>query len=104
MQTSKRRRKGYSSHGLSFLDVQRAFAKAERLLGKKWQLKGQGHCRRVSLDARYSRHAAKGAKNSWAWVSMRGSMSPRRTFPLAIVKRAAKILGVPDHLLIGQEF
>src|SRR5439155_5603207 len=45
------RRKGYSSHGLRFADVQRAFAEAEQLLGTEWPLKGRGHCLRVSLDA-----------------------------------------------------
>ena len=98
------RRKGYSSHGLRFADVQRAFAEAEGLLGTEWQLKGRGHGRRVSLDARYSTHAVKGATRSWTWVTPHGSMSPRRLMPLAIVKRAAKILGVPARLLISREF
>ena len=97
------RRKGYSRHGLRFVDVQLAFAEAEQLLGTNWQLKGRGHCRRVSLDARYSGHAAKGAARSWAWVSVGGSMSPRRLVPLAIAMRAAKILGVPARLLIARE-
>ena len=98
------RRRGYSAHGLKFADVQRAFAEAEQLLGTEWRLKGRGHCRRVSLDARYSAHAAKGAERSWALVSVGGSFSPRRLLPLAIVKRAAKILGVPARVLIGRAF
>ncbi len=98
------RRKGYSSHGLSFDEVRRAFAEAERLLGATWQLKGRGHCRRVSLDARYSPHALSGAARSWAWVTPHESMSPRRLLPLAIVEKAAEILGVQARLLISREF
>ena len=60
--------------------------------------------RRVSLDARYSTHAAKGAERSWAWVSVGGSLSPRRLLPLAIVRQAAKILGVPARVLVAREF
>ena len=98
------RRRGYSKHGLRFADVQRAFAEAEQFLGTEWRLKGRGHCRRVSLDARYSGCAAKGAAGSWAWVTPHGTMSPRRLIPLAIVKRAARILGVPARLLISREY
>ncbi|HYT84586.1 MAG TPA: hypothetical protein VEK86_14085 [Gemmatimonadales bacterium] len=98
------RRRGYSAHGLKFADVQRAFAEAEQLLGTEWRRKGRGHCRRVSLDARYSTHAAKGAERSWAWVSVGGSLSPRRLLPLAIVRQAAKILGVPARVLVAREF
>lgn len=98
------RRKGYSSHGLRLADVQGAFAEAEQLLGADWRLKGRGHCRRVSLDARYSAYALKGAARSWGWVTPRYSGSVRRLMPLAIVKQAAKILGVSDRLLISREF
>ena len=98
------RRKGYSSHGLKLADVQRAFAEAEQLLGTTWQLKGRGHCRRVSLDARYSTYAARGAARSWAWITPHGSMSARRLMPRAIVKQAAKVLGVPARVLISREF
>ena len=98
------RRRGYSTHGLKFSDVERAFAEAERLLGREWRLKGRGHCRRVTLDARYSRRAAQGAARSWAWVTPQGTMSARRLLPLAIVKRAARILGVPVRLLISREY
>lgn len=51
------RRKGVSSHGIRFEEVELAFAEAERVLGTEWRLKGRGHCRRVTLDRRYSTYA-----------------------------------------------
>jgi hypothetical protein len=99
-----RPKKGYSAHGLRFADVERAFAEAEELLGREWRLKGRGHCRRVSIDRRYSRHAARGAARSWAWVTPRGTSRARRLLPFAIVEQAAGILGVGAGLLISREF
>ena len=94
---------GYSAHGLRFADVERAFAEAEQLLGGEWRLKGRGHCRRVTLEARYSIYAAKGATRSWAMVRTEGTMVPRRVFALAIVEKAAEILCISDRLLISKE-
>lgn len=98
------RRKGHSAHGVRFDDVVRAFAEAERRLGQGWRLKGPGHCRRVSLDARYSRYAVKGAARSWEWVTPQRSGAVRRLMPLALVLEAAKILGVAADILISREF
>jgi len=98
------RRKGVSSHGIRFDEVERAFAEAERVPGTQWRLRGRGHCRRVALDRRYSRHARRGAPRSWAAVTPRGSGSKRCLMPLAIVTRAARLVGVPARLFISQEF
>jgi hypothetical protein len=98
------RRIGVSTHGIRFEEVQRAFAEAERVLGTEWRLKGRGHCRRVTLDSRYSRYATRGAARSWAVVTPRGSGSRRLLMPLAIVTRAARFVGVPARLFISQEF
>jgi hypothetical protein len=88
-----RRRRGYSSHGLKMADVVAAFVVAERDLGSKWRLSGRGHCERVVLDACYSR-AVRPAIRSWVRISPRGAPSRRTLFPLALVERAAQILGV----------
>ncbi len=99
-----RSKPGHSAHGIRLIDVQRAFAEAEKVLGTKWQLKGRGHCRRASLDARYSKYAVSGAKHSWALVRTPKSRWPRRLFALAIVTKAAEILDVPAHLFICREW
>jgi hypothetical protein len=98
------RRKGVSSHGIRFEEVEWAFAQAERVLGTEWRLKGRGHCRRVTLDSRYSRYARRGAARSWEVVTPRGSGSRRLLMPLAIVTRAAQLVGAPARLFISQEF
>ena len=97
------REPGVSSHGLRFADVQRAFAEAEQQLATSYQLKGRGHCRRVTLDPRYSRFAVSGATHSWATVRTRSSQWPRRVFALPVVERAAEILRVSARLLIHRE-
>src|SRR5512146_1618637 len=102
--SARSRRTGYSSHGLSFADVERAFAEAERMLGTEWQLKGRGHCRRATLDPRYSSHAARGAARSWAHVTPHEAMSPKRLLPVAIIEKAAEILGVEARLLMSREY
>src|SRR5207342_2046605 len=53
--TTKRSPPGFSGHGLRFDAVVAAFKKAEKELGRNWQVSGRGHTRRVTLDARYSR-------------------------------------------------
>jgi hypothetical protein len=88
-----RRRRGYSAHGLAMRDVVAAFVKAEQELGANWKLSGRGHCERVVLDARYSRVVAP-AIRSWVRISPGGAPSRRTLFPLALVERAAQILGV----------
>ncbi len=92
---------GHSKHGLSFIAVAAAFAEAERALGKKWKLKGRGHCRRVSLAGCYSRRV-RAAISSWEWVSC--CLSPVGLVPLALVERAAQILNVAVEILVGQEY
>lgn len=98
------RRTGYSSHGLRFADVERAFAEAERLLGAEWQLKGRGHCRRATLDPRYSRYALKGAARSLGRVVIGSAPRPRQLLPLAIIEKAAEILGVAPAILVCREY
>lgn len=98
------RPKGYSSHGLRFSDVERAFAEAERLLGTNWQLKGRGHCCRASLDPRYANHALRGAARSWGLVRPHHTLGWKRLLPLAIIEKAAEVLGVPARLLMSREF
>jgi hypothetical protein len=98
------RRTGYSSHGLSFADVERAFAEAEQVLGTDWKLKGRGHCRRATLDPRYSCHARKGAGRSSAEVFIVGGPRRKRVMSLAIIERAAEILGVAPTLLVCREY
>lgn len=88
-----RRRRGYSAHGLAMRDVVAAFVKAEQELGANWKLSGRGHCERVVLDVRYSR-AVRPAIRSWVCISPGGAPSRRTLFPLALVERAAQILGV----------
>lgn len=99
-----RRRKGYSTHGLRFADVVRAFALAERILGATWQLKGRGHCRRASLNALYSSHALKGAARSWTRVRPHQALNWKRLMPVAIIEKAAELLGVPAALLMAREY
>jgi hypothetical protein len=102
--TGARRRKRYSSHALRFSDVERAFGEAERLLGTNWRLKGRGHCRRASLDPRYSNHALRGAARSWGLIRPHHALGWKRLLPLAIIEKAAEVLGVPARLLMSREF
>jgi len=95
--------RGQSGHGLRFADVVAAFQQAERELGTNSRLSGRGHCRRVTLDARYSR-VLRPAIRSCAWVSPHSAPSSRILFPLALAQRAAEILRVDPTLLIGQEY
>jgi hypothetical protein len=83
-------------------EVERAFAHAQEELGTDWQLKGRGHCRRVTLRSQFSRAARCGAPDCWQTVATLGWH--RRLFPLAIVTRAARILGIPADCLVSQEF
>jgi hypothetical protein len=101
---TRRRSKGCSTHGLRFADVVRAFALAERILGAEWQLKGRGHCRRASLKALYSSHALKGAARSWTRVRPHQALTWKRLMPVAIIEKAAQLLGVPAPLLISREY
>ena len=101
---TRRRSKGCSTHGLRFADVVRAFALAERILGATWQLKGRGHCRRASLNALYSSHALKGAARSWNRVRPHHVLDWKRLMPVAIIEKAAELLGVPAALLMAREY
>lgn len=83
--------------------VVRAFLKAERELGTKWPLMGRGHCRRVSIRGWYSRFVRPATK-CWLRFTPHESGFPAIVFPLAIVRRAARILRVRSDVLIGQEF
>ncbi len=98
------RRPGYSSHGLRFTDVEGAFAAAEQLLGTSWHLKGRGHCRRASLNAHYSSHALKGAARSWTRVRPHQALTWKRLMPVALIEKAAELLGVPARLLMAREY
>ena len=102
--SARSRRPGYSSHGLRFADVERAFAEAERLLGAEWQIKGRGHCRRATLDPRYSRHAIRGAARSWGRVRPHQALTWKRLLPVPIIEKAAEILGVEAQLLMSREY
>jgi hypothetical protein len=102
--TPRRRRTGFSSHGLRFSDVERAFAEAERLLGGDWKLRGRGHCRRATLDPRYSSHARKGAARSSAEVFIIGGPRRKRVMPLAIIEKAAELLGVTPGVFVCREY
>jgi hypothetical protein len=95
---------GYSRDGLKLVDVQRAFAEAERPLGTRWKLKGRGHCRRVTLPAHYSRWALDGASRCWERVTQKDSGSRRRLVPLAIVHRAAHMMGVSPDVFISCKY
>ncbi|MBE0591577.1 MAG: tetratricopeptide repeat protein [Gemmatimonadales bacterium] len=95
--------RGHSAHGLRFADVIAAFRQAERELGANWVLSGRGHCRRVTLDARYSRVLSP-AIRSCAVVSPHSASSSRILFPRALVERAAEILHVDPQLIIGKEY
>jgi hypothetical protein len=103
-ETPRLRRRGHSSHGLRFAEVERAFAEAERLLGTQWQLKGRGHCRRATLDARYSSYAITGAARSWGRVRPHQAVSWKRLLPVAIIEKASEILGVAPSLLMCREY
>ena len=96
--------KGVSPDGIRYDEVERAFARAERLLGTDWSLKGRGHCRRVTLESHYARRARLGAARSSAFFTPQGAMSPHWVFPLALVLKAGKILAVEPGVLISQEF
>jgi hypothetical protein len=96
--------RGYSRDGLKFVEVQRAFAEAERLLGAHWKLQGRGHRRRVTLRAVYSCWALNEASHCWERVTPKGSGSRRRLVPWAIVDKAAQIMGVSADVLISREF
>ena len=102
--SARSRRTGYSSHGLSFAEVERAFAEAERLLGTEWQIKGRGHCRRATLDPRYSSHAIRGAARSWGRVRPHQALTWKRLLPVQIIEKAAEILGVETRLLMAKEY
>jgi hypothetical protein len=67
-------------------DVVRAFVQAEQELGSEWKLSGRGYCRRVVLDARYSRVVAP-AIRSWVTHQPARDASRRTVFPLALVER-----------------
>ena len=109
--TRRRRRKprklprtpGYSNHGLSYVAVAEAFAEAERDLGCDWKLKGRGHCRRVTVDRRYSRYV-RAAIRSWQSFTPSGAMSSRNLVPFALAERAAQILNVAVEILVGKEY
>jgi hypothetical protein len=100
----RRSRRGYSSHGLRFADVERAFAEAERILGGDWKLRGRGHCRRATLDPRYSWHARKGAARSSAEIFILGGPKPKRVIALAIIEKAAELLGVTPGVFVCREY
>jgi hypothetical protein len=103
-QRARGRLTGFSSHGLEFAKVEWAFAEAERILGGDWKLKGRGHCRRATLDPRYSSHARKGAARSSAEVFIIGGPRRKRVMPLAIIEKAAELLGVTPSLFMCREY
>jgi hypothetical protein len=99
----KKRPVGTSAHGLEFNAVVHAFQTAERELGTTWQMTGEGHCRRVTLDGRYSRHV-RPATRSWE-MKFRGFPGSKvAMFPLPVVLRAAELLKVKAEILIGSEY
>jgi hypothetical protein len=98
-----RRKRGVSAHGVDFADLAHAFVRAERELGVRWKLKGRGHVRRVTIRAQYARHVNHVAR-SWRSVNPAGSGNRRRLYPLAIVERAATLVGVEPEVIIRQEF
>jgi len=83
-------------------EVERAFARARDELGSDWQLKGRGHCRRVTIRSRFAGAAGRGAHDCWQYVAPLGFF--RRLFPLPVVARAAELLGVPADCLVSREF
>ncbi len=98
-----RPKRGYTSHGLRTADVVVAFVRAEQELGGDWRLKGRGHCRRVTLDARYSRLVSPEIR-SWIRMTPHGVMSQRTLFPRDLVRRAAQILSVRLDVLVSREY
>ena len=84
-------------------DVVRAFQKAEREIGAKWQLMGAataGGSRSIG-----GTRASCGRRRS-CWLRFTPHESAFRVivFPLAVVRRAARILRVKAEVLIGQEY
>lgn len=84
-------------------DVQRAFVEAERRLGRKWPLKGRGHCRRATLKNRYACSVHR-VTSCWERLMPQGTSSRRTLYPLAIILEAAGILGVELAELMGKEY
>jgi hypothetical protein len=99
-----RRRRTRPADWVTGQRVERALVQARRELGTEWRLKGLGHCRRVTMKPWYGRSAAVAAPDCWQWVTPARSWSARRLFPLALVERAAEILGVPVERLVSREF
>lgn len=84
-------------------DVQRAFMEAERRLGKKWKLKGRGHCPRATLKNRYARFVHR-VTSCWERLTPQMTGNPRVLYPVAIIAEAARILGVEVSELMGREY
>ncbi len=80
-----------------------AIRKAERKLGARWQLAGNGHDRRVTLRGWYSR-AARRVTSCWERVHPHEAAGWLILWPLAVVLLAAKILRVQPATLIGREY
>ena len=100
-----RTERGHTNRGICLADVGPAFAAAKRSFGrrKKWKLKGQGHCRRVTLAPRCARPAMK-AVRCWQVVTPEFCGHRRNLFPLELVEKAAEILGVPLVAIISNEY
>ena len=96
---------GYTNRGVCLAKVGAAFVVARRSFGKdaKWKVKGNGHCRRVSL-APLCTARAKHAVDCWEPVCIRHLGRYIDLFPLEFVEKAAEILGVHAHALIGDEY
>jgi len=84
-------------------DVAAAFVKAERKLGRRWPLKGRGHCRRASLLSQYSR-VVRRAISSWQLFHPHEATRRVIVFPFDLIVRAANQLHVKPRDLISSEY
>jgi hypothetical protein len=79
-----------------------AFLQAEAELGTEWELKGRGHVPRATIRGPYS-HVTE-VTSCWQCFNPSRSHGHRFVFPLAVIERAAAILGVPAERIISRKY
>lgn len=81
-------------------EVTAAFYRAQKKLGKRWNLFGKDRDPRCTVAARYSRGALAGAEKS---SRILGEIFRTRYYPCELVRLAAKHLDVPYAQVRGAQ-